>query len=175
MGLGPALTEAPTHVCSHCPGHVPHHPLEPKLATLSEAHRRLGSDYKGPSPGWGKPYRTHKRTADRPFAICQVPVSLPGFLHRVSSELRPPPLGCSQRPVGGVGKAARFCSMAGSIPEEGTGRGAPGWGPGEGSRAGSGKRVLGLSPVKGSRVGSRARISGAWSRAGPLRMKAASW
>lgn len=85
----------------------------------------MGSDYKAPSPGWGKPYRTHKKAADRktdplPVALSQCPC--PDFLHLVSSELRPPPLGCSQRPVGGVGTAARFCSTAGSIPEEGSGR-----------------------------------------------------
>lgn len=56
-------------MCSQCTGHVPHHPLEPKLSFPNPAG--LGSDYKARSPGWGKPCRTHKRTEDRP--LCQLP------------------------------------------------------------------------------------------------------
>lgn len=50
------------------------------LWSLSESRRRLGSDYKAASPGWGKPYRTHKKAADRQ-SLCQLPCPrvLPGF------------------------------------------------------------------------------------------------
>lgn len=81
----------------------------------------------------------------------------PVYEARGSSGLRPPPLGCSQRPVGGAGEPAGFCSMAGSIPEEGTRR----------SRVGTGKRIQGGVPGEGPGPGSKDRAQGGLQGRGP--------